>query len=336
MKKNYIYIILLLLLMLIPVRVRAYDVSSACYLWCFTTGDNTNSCRENCSNIANQNINQISDTCSYVCGNDNNCITDCTEEYISEGNFNQCDTSCINDFLKKFLITYKNNNSSLSANIGSHCMRSCNNDYTCVPSCVENVRTNCTNVCNNSKDSFCINECILDYSNSSYYCLDNGCDSDFYNKYQNSREYQNSSNTSNNSSSGSVTTDDSSVDKTPLTCEDVKYVTFAYNTLRILAPLLLMIYGSLDFFKAITAGDVKKQQEARSKFPKRIIAFLLLIILPFVVGYLFKVFGKFGSSNLSTFCCVATNGSEDCNVINDSSSNQNSNNTSTKNSNKSK
>lgn len=118
------------------------------------------------------------------------------------------------------------------------------------------------------------------------------------------------------------------------TCEDVKYTTFAFTTLRILAPFLLLIFGSLDFLKAVYAADVKKQQEAKSKFPRRLIAFLLLIILPFVVGFIFKNLGTHRSNVMTAFCCVATNGNSECtryNDVSDTSNTGNSNSSATNN-----
>lgn len=104
------------------------------------------------------------------------------------------------------------------------------------------------------------------------------------------------------------------------TCEDVKHVTFIYTALRIIAPFLLILFGSIDFFKAVIAGDVKKQQEARIKFPKRLIAFLLLLILPFIVHLFFTMFGTHRSNVMTPFCCVATNGNDVCYTNNGNSS----------------
>lgn len=101
-----------------------------------------------------------------------------------------------------------------------------------------------------------------------------------------------------------------------LTCNDISHVTQVYTSLRIIAPFLLIIFGSIDFFKAITAGDQKKQQEARSKFPKRVIAFLLLIIVPFFVHFIVTTFGRINVENTSLFCCVVTNGSDKCEGFN--------------------
>ena len=98
------------------------------------------------------------------------------------------------------------------------------------------------------------------------------------------------------------------------TCEDVKYTTFIYNILRLIAPFLLIIFASLDYFKAVVAGDIKKQQEARVKAPKRLIAFLLLLLIPFIVSWMFKAFGGYGSNVMTAFCCVATNGNPNCSI----------------------
>ena len=104
------------------------------------------------------------------------------------------------------------------------------------------------------------------------------------------------------------------------TCEDVKHLTWIYTALRIIAPFLLILFGGIDFLKAVTAGDVKKQQEARSKFPKRLIALLLFIVLPFVVSFLVTTFGSRGAENTSVFCCIVTNGNSEC-EFNSSNSN---------------
>lgn len=98
------------------------------------------------------------------------------------------------------------------------------------------------------------------------------------------------------------------------TCEDVKYTTAVYNILRLIAPFLLIIFASLDYFKAVVAGDIKKQQEAKVKAPKRLIAFLLLLVIPFIVSWMFKSFGGYGSNVMTAFCCVATNGNQNCSI----------------------
>lgn len=55
------------------------------------------------------------------------------------------------------------------------------------------------------------------------------------------------------------------------------------NIFYIIAPFLLIIFGSLDFFKIIVNGDPKSIQKNRSNFFKRVTAFVLLYFTPFIV-----------------------------------------------------
>ena len=316
MKKSIKYIVISLLLMFIPfVKVSAAtDVQIACGMLCLAQGGVTDECMSACQTNADRYMSEISSHCSNVCINNDECNSSCVEAFISNGT--SCsDDSCYNTELRKFFQQYINNHHSTVLDLSNHCMQSCDYETSCVPSCVENVRTRCDAACNTGKNQFCINDCMSDYSESDYYCSDDSCDEAFFNKFQNVREQQNSSSSSGNgnSSSGSSSVSGGEVVRATLTCDDVKHATQAYTSLRVIAPILLIIFGSLDFFKAVIAGDVKKQQEARSKFPKRIIALFLLVVLPFVVSFLFLTFGQYNSNNTTIFCCVVSNGNSQCN-----------------------
>ena len=95
--------------------------------------------------------------------------------------------------------------------------------------------------------------------------------------------------------------------KTDFVCSDVKYLTRAWLLIRVAAPFLIVLFGSLDFIKAVMAGDEKKIKESKTKFIKRLIAFLLLIVLPFVVQFIFENMGTYGSENVCLVRCIATN-----------------------------
>ena len=97
----------------------------------------------------------------------------------------------------------------------------------------------------------------------------------------------------------------------PFKCSDVVYLTSAWTFMRIAAPFLIILLGSLDFIKAVTAGDEKKMKETRGKFIKRLIAFGLFILLPFVVQFIFSVMGTYGSENVCLIKCVVTNDMSD-------------------------
>ncbi len=63
----------------------------------------------------------------------------------------------------------------------------------------------------------------------------------------------------------------------------------AMNTFYVIAPFLLIIFGSLDFFKIIVGNDPNEAKKARSNFIKRLTAFLLLYITPFIVRSIFSI-----------------------------------------------
>ena len=95
--------------------------------------------------------------------------------------------------------------------------------------------------------------------------------------------------------------------KTTFKCSDVSYLTNAWLFIRIAAPFVIVLLGSVDFFKSMIAGDEKKMKESRGKFIKRLIAFGLLIVLPFVVQFIFSVMGTYGSENVCLIKCIVTN-----------------------------
>lgn len=90
-------------------------------------------------------------------------------------------------------------------------------------------------------------------------------------------------------------------------CSDVKYLTSIWLFLRIAAPFVVVLFGSLDFINAVMASDEKKIKETRGKFIKRLIAFVLLIILPFVIQFIFENIGTYGSQKTCLFKCIVTN-----------------------------
>lgn len=54
------------------------------------------------------------------------------------------------------------------------------------------------------------------------------------------------------------------------------------NFFYMIAPFLLIIFGSIDFFKIIVNGDPKTIQKNRTNFFRRLIAFVLLYFTPFI------------------------------------------------------
>lgn len=124
-----------------------------------------------------------------------------------------------------------------------------------------------------------------------------------------------SKNAKNSSSTGTSSTSKSQSDlsnnliikKTTFKCSDVKHLTAIWLFLRIASPFIVVLFASLDFFKAVIANDEKKMKESRGRFVKRLIAFFLLLILPFVVQFVFERVGTYGSQNTCLVKCIVTN-----------------------------
>lgn len=64
------------------------------------------------------------------------------------------------------------------------------------------------------------------------------------------------------------------------------------KVLQILVPIALILWGTIDIGKAVIAGDEKKMKEAQKPFVKRLIAAVIVFLVPFIVSI---VMGYVGS-----------------------------------------
>jgi hypothetical protein len=80
-----------------------------------------------------------------------------------------------------------------------------------------------------------------------------------------------------------------------------------FSLIMLLGPILLIVYGTLDFAKATLSGDESALKKAGSNFGKRILALILLFLIPFIVSAILKiafeadVFGE-GLSEIPSVC----------------------------------
>lgn len=58
--------------------------------------------------------------------------------------------------------------------------------------------------------------------------------------------------------------------------------------IAIAAPFALIIFGSLDFFKAVIAGDEKEMKAKRKPFVGRLVAAIIILLLPSIVNLVMK------------------------------------------------
>ena len=63
-----------------------------------------------------------------------------------------------------------------------------------------------------------------------------------------------------------------------------KIARWVVRILQFAVPFALIIFGSLDFFKAVIAGDEKEMKAKRKPFVQRVIAAVLVLILPTLVN----------------------------------------------------
>jgi len=92
----------------------------------------------------------------------------------------------------------------------------------------------------------------------------------------------------------------------PMTCESLKYtetykiVKSVFTWIQIAAPIMLVIFGVVDFTKAVAASDNDAIKKAQGAFVKRVIIAAIIILLPFIVDLLLSLLDGALGNNVST------------------------------------
>ncbi len=79
-------------------------------------------------------------------------------------------------------------------------------------------------------------------------------------------------------------------------CDDVAIFHTLYNILRISAPIIVILFGVVDYGMAVFASDEKKMEESKKKFPKRLLLLVLFVAVPTIVSIILDISG--GDANL--------------------------------------
>ena len=74
---------------------------------------------------------------------------------------------------------------------------------------------------------------------------------------------------------------------------------FVIRIIQIAVPFVLVIWGSLDFFKALIAGDEKEMKMKRKPFISRLVAAIIILVLPWLVKLIAKQIA--GNNSASQF-----------------------------------
>lgn len=82
-------------------------------------------------------------------------------------------------------------------------------------------------------------------------------------------------------------------------CGDETSTLFIFQTARLIirviqfvVPFALIIWGSLDFFKAVIAGDDKDMKVKRKPFVHRVVSALIILLLPSLVNVIMRNIAK--------------------------------------------
>lgn len=76
--------------------------------------------------------------------------------------------------------------------------------------------------------------------------------------------------------------------------------------ISIAAPFALIIFGSLDFFKAIIAGDEKEMKAKRKPFVGRLIAAIIILLMPTIVNLVMRTIAKNANNDFASCWTAAS------------------------------
>lgn len=79
-------------------------------------------------------------------------------------------------------------------------------------------------------------------------------------------------------------------------CEDVVFFHIIYRIMTIAAPILVILFGSIDYAQAVFSSDEKKMQESKKKFPKRVALLIIFVAIPTIISIIMSFSG--GETNL--------------------------------------
>ena len=89
-------------------------------------------------------------------------------------------------------------------------------------------------------------------------------------------------------------------------CTDIKVLTYLWSIVKYLAPFLLMIFTGFDYLKVVMAADEAAMKKIKKSIPKRLIAFILLLVMPLLLKIFMENFGTNGSNKLGYLKCILT------------------------------
>lgn len=73
-------------------------------------------------------------------------------------------------------------------------------------------------------------------------------------------------------------------------CSDFSILHKFWNIITIIAPIITILFGVLDYSAAVIASNEEKMNKAKKKFPKRLLAAIILLIVPLLIRIILGIF----------------------------------------------
>ena len=89
-------------------------------------------------------------------------------------------------------------------------------------------------------------------------------------------------------------------------CSDVAFLHLFWVIIEIAGPILVIVFGSIDFITAVVASDENKMQKARKKFPKRLLAGILLALAFYIISWFLTFTADPNVGNTSLIRCIVS------------------------------
>lgn len=80
-------------------------------------------------------------------------------------------------------------------------------------------------------------------------------------------------------------------------CEDVAIFHDFYVIFQIAAPILVILFGSIDYAKAVISSDIEKMEKSKKLFPKRVMMLVLFVIIPIIIRIILDLYSKASPDN---------------------------------------
>lgn len=90
-------------------------------------------------------------------------------------------------------------------------------------------------------------------------------------------------------------------------CDKFAPFQWAWNIIIYSAPFLLIIFGSIDYIKVVTAGDIEAMKKAKKNFKIRLIAFVILLVMPAILKLLVGNITSYDSNAVKALRCIIDN-----------------------------